>query len=290
MNLAVNRPRRSVIIASCLVILAATVTISADHAGAVVPAPTNFSISLTADTGTGDCVGALSWQEGRGQIYVQMILFRDVGGIMHYQSSFAGKVSTSGDPRGSKALTYTFPSTGAGDYQLDVTISTAKGKGGAYGRLDWICLDAGNERYRQLRVRVVTAQLVGVAPSSTRESQVVRPGSGPKRCLSSNLDDGLTHLDIVAAPKFGWRGDASTIHVCPVGAAQIVKHHRVLLGHQPHVEIRSVGVVKDEICLVGPPKHGHVRDLDFEALLTIGSDKEDPPPLTASTTHRDTQV
>ncbi|MCZ6611022.1 MAG: hypothetical protein O6941_00175, partial [Planctomycetota bacterium] len=70
MSLAVNRPRRSTVLAACLVLLAALVTISADHAEAAPPPPTNFSLSLTADLTTGECVGELSWEEGRGQIYV----------------------------------------------------------------------------------------------------------------------------------------------------------------------------------------------------------------------------
>ncbi len=137
MSLAVNRPRRSTVLAACLVLLAVIVTISADHAEAAPPPPTSFSLSLTADLTTGECVGELSWEEGRGQIYVQMLLFRDVDGVMEWQSSFATKVSTAGDPRGSKTLTYTFASPlpkGGGDGQkLDITISTAKGKGGASG-------------------------------------------------------------------------------------------------------------------------------------------------------------
>ena len=137
MSLAVNRPRRSTVLAACLVLLAAMVTISADHAEAAPPPPTSFSLSLTADPTTGECVGELSWEEGRGQIYVQMLLFRDFRGVMEWQSSFATKVSTAGDPRGSKTLTYTFASPlpkGGGDGQkLDITISTAKGKGGASG-------------------------------------------------------------------------------------------------------------------------------------------------------------
>ncbi len=136
MSLAVNRPRRSTVLAACLVLLAALVTISADHAEAAPPPPTSFTLSLTADQ-TGECVGELRWEEGRGQIYVQMNLFRDVDGAMEWQSSFATKVSTAGDPRGSKALTFTFASPlpeGGGDGQkLDITISTAKGKGGAFG-------------------------------------------------------------------------------------------------------------------------------------------------------------
>ncbi len=137
MSLAVNRPRRSTVLAVCLVVLAASVTISADHAEAAAPPPTSFSLSLTGDPATGECVGALSWEEGRGQIYVKMVLFRDVDGGIEWQSSFATKVSTAGDPRGSKTLTFTFASPlpeGGGDGQkLDITISTAKGKGGASG-------------------------------------------------------------------------------------------------------------------------------------------------------------
>ncbi len=136
MSLAINRPRRSTVLAVCLVVLAALMTISADHAEAAAPPPTSFSLSLTADPTTGECVGVLRWEEGRGQIYVQMLLFRDVDGV-EWQSSFTTKVSTAGDPRGSKALTYTFASPlpkGGGDGQkLDITISTAKGKGGAFG-------------------------------------------------------------------------------------------------------------------------------------------------------------
>lgn len=137
MSLAVNRPSRSSVLAACLVLLAAMVMISADHAEAAAPSPTSFSLSLTADPTNGECVGELSWEEGRGQIYVQMVLFRDVDGVMEWQSSFATKVSTAGDPRGSKTLTYTFASPlpkGGGDGQkLDITITTAKGKGGASG-------------------------------------------------------------------------------------------------------------------------------------------------------------
>ncbi len=137
MSLAVNRPRRSTVLAACLVLLAALVTISADRAQAAAPPPTSFTLSLTADPTTEECVGELSWEEGRGQIYVQMLLFRDVDGVMELQSSFSTKVSTAGDPRGSKYFTHTFASPlpkGGGDgHKLDITISTAKGKGGAFG-------------------------------------------------------------------------------------------------------------------------------------------------------------
>jgi hypothetical protein len=136
MNLAANLPRRSTVLAACLVLLATMVTISANHAEAAAPAPVNFSLSLTADPISGNCVGQLSWEEGRGQIYVQMLLFRDVGGTNQYQSSYAGKVSTSGDPRGSKTFAHTFTSflsSGGEGQMLDITISTAKGKGGASG-------------------------------------------------------------------------------------------------------------------------------------------------------------
>ena len=139
MNLALNHPRRVTVLATILILLAATVTISAEPADAAAPAPTSFSLSLTADPTTGECVGELTWTEGKGQIYVQMTLFRNVNGNNEFQSSHATKVSTSGDPRRSKTMTHTFSAPlpfGGGDGQmLDITIKTAKGKNGASGDL-----------------------------------------------------------------------------------------------------------------------------------------------------------
>jgi len=136
MNLALTHPRRITVLAAILILLAATVTISAEPADAAAPAPISFSLTLSADPNTGECVGELQWAEGKGQIYVQMLLFRDVNGNNEFQASFAGKVSTSGDPRGSRVMTHTFSTllNGGGDGQiLDITIKTAKGKNGASG-------------------------------------------------------------------------------------------------------------------------------------------------------------
>ena len=144
MDLAVNRFRRITVLAASLVLLAATVTITADRADAAAPAPTNFWLSLTADPSTGDCVAELHWTEGKGRIFVQMTLFRDVNGTNQFQSSHATKVSTSGDPRGSKTMTHTLSTlpAGGGDGQiLDINIKTAKGKGGAFGdQIGWVSM------------------------------------------------------------------------------------------------------------------------------------------------------
>ena len=145
MNPVLNRPRRITVLSACFALLVAMVMISAERADAAAPAPINFAISLTADPTTSECVAQLTWDEGHGQIYVQMVLFRDVGGTMELQSSHASKVSTAGDPRGSKAMTHTFVSPllqGGGDGQvLDVTISTAKGKNGASGDpIGWVSM------------------------------------------------------------------------------------------------------------------------------------------------------
>ena len=138
-----HHPSRPTTVGVALVLIVVMVVVSTGRADAAPP-PTNFAMTLTADPGTGECVAQLTWEEGKGQIYVEMLLFADDGRL---QARHAQKVSTSGDPRGSKSLTHVFAAPlayGAGSGQvLDITISTARGKGGASGEMiGWVSMIA----------------------------------------------------------------------------------------------------------------------------------------------------
>jgi hypothetical protein len=101
------------------------------------PAPSGVVATVSAAS-DGRCVTTVTWQAGKGNIYiVQKLVDTDVGpdafGI------HAAKVPTSGDPQGSEQYQYTWPENpsgfGAGQYRDDVTVYSAKGRDGAHGDL-----------------------------------------------------------------------------------------------------------------------------------------------------------
>jgi hypothetical protein len=129
-NSQAHHPRRVEALLVALALIVSIVVIVAERADAAPP-PTSYALSLTADPITGDCVAELSWEGGKGQIYIQMILFN---GASDPVASHSQKISTAGDPRGSQSLTHTFnPPGGTQPHVLDVTVKTAKGRWGASG-------------------------------------------------------------------------------------------------------------------------------------------------------------